>query len=85
MPRYEVEYTMKEKVIINASCEDEAAEQVRRMLEDYLVIPGEEYYSYGCKYVEGSNEQLITSIKELPDTALSMLLDKIRNQKQTNK
>lgn len=89
MAKFEIEYSKRDTVIIEADTQEEAEEEVYSFMENDWY--NDDYYSrYGMEAKrdkEGSrclvNE--IVSVKELPDTALSILLDKIRNQKPAHK
>lgn len=82
MPHYEVEYLTREKAIVAAANEDEAANKVLSMMCDYLKIPLSEYNYYDAKYIEGSSKDEIVNIKELPETALQILQEKIRKARE---
>lgn len=89
MARFEIEYSKRDVVIVEAGTREEAEEAVYSFMENNW-YSDDFYYRYGMKAAKDKDNcyrhtNEIVSIKELPDTALSMLLDKIRNQKPASK
>ena len=84
MPQFEVEYLTREKAIVTAANEEEAAHKVLSMLNDALKIPFGEYSDYDCEYIEGSTKDEIVNIKEMPETAFRLLQERIRKARLEN-
>lgn len=89
MARFEIEYSKRDTIIIEAETREEAEEEVYSFMENDWY--NDDYYSrYGMEAKrdkEGSrclvNE--IVSVKELPETALDIMLKVIRSQKNLGK
>ena len=85
MAKFEIEYSKRDTIIIEAETREEAEEEVYSFMENYWY--NDDYYSrYGMEAKrdkEGSRYLVneIVSVKELPETALDVMLKVIRSQK----
>lgn len=75
MKRYEVEYTLTQKIVFSAANPEEAREKAEALVANAIVIINSEI-------VAGSLHSEVLGVREKEDTALSLLLDKIRTSKK---
>ena len=75
MKRYEVEYTLTQKIVFSAANPEEAREKAEALVANAIVIINSEI-------VSGSLHSEVLEVREKDDTALSLLLDKIRTSKK---
>ena len=78
MAKYEVAYTLRQKILINADSPEAAADMAQSLVSNAIVI-------INCEIVPYSLDGEVTDVRQLEETALSVLLDKIRNQKPAHK
>lgn len=87
MAKFEIEYSKRDTVIIEAETKEEAEEMVFSFMENDW-YSDDDYERYGFEAArdkEGSRRiyNEIVSVKELPETALDVMLKIIRKQKLT--
>ena len=85
MAKFEIEYSKRDTIIVEADTQEEAEEEVYSFMENNW-YSDDFYESYGFKAAkdkDGGNRfyNEIVSVKELPETALDIMLKIIRSQK----
>lgn len=74
MAKYEVEYTLTQKIVFSANSPEEAKEKAQNIVSNAIVIINSEI-------VAGSLHSEVLEVREKEETALSILLDKIRQNR----
>lgn len=74
MAKYEVEYTLTQKIVFSANSPEEAEEKARNIVSNAIVIINSEI-------VAGSLHSEVLGVREKEETALSILLEKIRQNR----
>lgn len=87
MPKYEITYSKQDTVIVEANSRDEAEDKVFSFLEMNW-FDDDRYSHYGLKaaYDENGDCRIVNKIigvKELPETALDVMLRIIRDRNLT--
>jgi hypothetical protein len=75
MAKYEVEYTLTQKIVFSANSPEEAKEKAQNIVSNAIVIINSEI-------VAGSLHSEVLEVREKEETALSILLDKIRQNRR---